>query len=149
VAAAGEPVQKLMRLTLVGDGENVEESAAGDASDDEADLPEEGLREGDLRRDNSAEMTREIEMMLEQATLNGLPGNFQGDLRALIDDFVDVFRLELGLDPPAKVRPLEIELIDASLPERRGGRPRSFAPLQRQFLDEHIKLLLKIGVIEK
>jgi len=149
VAAAGEPVQKLMRLTLVGDGENVEESAAGDASDDEADLPEEGLREGDLRRDNSAEMTREIEMMLEQATQNGLPRRFQDDLRALIDDFVDVFRLELGLDPPAKVRPLEIELIDASLPERRGGRPRSFAPLQRQFLDEHIKLLLKIGVIEK
>ena len=149
VAAAGEPVQKLMRLTLVGDGENVEESAAGDASDDEADLPEEGLREGDLRRDNSAEMTREIEMMLEQATQNGLPRRFQDNLRALIDDFVDVFRLELGLDPPAKVRPLEIELIDASLPERRGGRPRSFAPLQRQFLDEHIRLLLKIGVIEK
>ena len=53
------------------------------------------------------------------------------------------------MDPPARVLPLDIELIDKSLPERRGDRPRSFAPLQRQFVEAHIKLLLKIGVIEK
>ena len=87
--------------------------------------------------------------MLYQAMANGLPVRFQDALHALIDDFNDVFRLELGLDPPAKVKPLEIELINESLPERRGGRPRSFAPLQRQFLEDHIRLLLRIGVIEK
>ena len=70
-------------------------------------------------------------------------------MHALIAQYNDVFRLELGMDPPARVQPLDIELIDESLPERRGGRPRSFAPLQRQFVEAHIKLLLKIGVIEK
>ena len=83
--------------------------------------------------------------MIYQAMASGLPMMYHDSLHALID----VFRLELGLDPPAKVTPLEIELIDESLPERRTGRPRSFAPLQRQFLEEHIKLLLRIGVIEK
>ena len=44
-----------------------------------------------------------------------------------------------------------MNLSSESLPERRcrGGWPRSFAPLQRKFLDKHIQLLLRIGVIEK
>ena len=101
-----------MRLTLLGDGENVEEAAESDESDEEDDLPEKGPREEDLRRDNLGEMQREIYMMLYQAMANGLPVKVQDALHALIDDFNDVFRLELGLDPPAKVKPLEIELID-------------------------------------
>ena len=35
LAAAGEPVQKLMRLTLVGDGEKIEEAAESDESDEQ------------------------------------------------------------------------------------------------------------------
>ena len=124
VAAAGEQVQILMRVTLMCDDGEVEEEAEGEESDEADDLPEEGLCEEDLRRDQSEEMRREIELMLLQA-------------------------MQLGMDPPARVQPLDIELIDESLPERRGGRPRSFAPLQRQFVEAHIKLLLKIGVIEK
>ena len=148
IAAAGKPVQKLMRLTLVGEEESIEEKDVTEESEED-DLPEEGLLEEDLRQDTSADMEREIELMLYQAMTNGLPMMYHDALHELINNFSDVFRLELGLDPPAKVTPLNIELIDESLPERRGGRPRSFAPLQRQFLDEHIKLLLKIGVIEK
>ena len=133
IAAAGKPVQKLMRLTLVGEEESMEEEEAEDESDDE-DLPKEGLVEETLRRDTS-EMAREIKLMLWQTMTNGLPLRFQDAMHALIDEFSDVFRLKLGLDPPAKVTPLNIELIDESLPERRGGRPRSFAPLQRKFLN--------------
>ena len=80
---------------------------------------------------------------------NGLPQIYHDSLQALINEFSDVFPLELGLEPPTNVRPSEIELIDENLPERRGGRPRSFAPLKSQFLDEHIRLSLRIGIIEK
>ena len=52
LAAAGEPIQKLMRLTLVGYEEKMEEAAESDDSEADEDLPEEGLREEDLRRDN-------------------------------------------------------------------------------------------------
>ena len=68
VAAAGEPVQKLMRLTLVRDNGDIEEAAESKGSDEAEDLPEEGLREADLRRDSSEEMKQEIGTMLEQAT---------------------------------------------------------------------------------
>ena len=63
--------------------------------------------------------------------------------------FRDVFRLELGRDPPADVPPLPIELIDAELAEVRLPRARRFAPVQQKFLNEHIALLREIGVIDK
>ena len=66
IAAAGKPVQKLMRLTLVGEEESMEEEEAEEDSDEE-DLPEEGLVKETLRRDTAAEMAREIELMLWQA----------------------------------------------------------------------------------
>ena len=50
IAAAGKPVQKLMRLTLVGEEESIEEDEAAEESDDE-DFPEEGIVEETLRRD--------------------------------------------------------------------------------------------------
>ena len=43
LAVAGEPIQKLMRLTLVGDEEKIEEAAESDDSDEDEDRPEEGL----------------------------------------------------------------------------------------------------------
>ena len=103
---------------------NIEEAAESEDSDEEEDRPEEGLREADLRRDSSEEMKREIGTMIDQAKANGLPLIYQDALQSLVHEFDDVFRLELGLDPPARVQPLEIELIDETLPERRGGRPR-------------------------
>ena len=76
IAAAGKPVQKLMRLTLVGEEESMEDEEAKEESDED-DLPEEGLVEEALRRDTSAEMEREIELMLWQAMTNGLPLRYQ------------------------------------------------------------------------
>ena len=64
VAAAGEPIQKLMRLTLVGGEEKSEMDVASDDSEKDEDLPEEGFLENDLRRDLSEEMKREIEVMI-------------------------------------------------------------------------------------
>ena len=40
LAAAGELIQKLMRLTLVADEEKFEEEVASDDSDEDEDLPE-------------------------------------------------------------------------------------------------------------
>jgi hypothetical protein len=84
VAAAGEQVQKLMRVTLVRDDGEVAEEAEGEESDEEDDLPEEGLCEEDLRRDQSEEMRREIEVMLLQAMNNGLPLRYHDAMHALI-----------------------------------------------------------------
>ena len=95
VAAAGEQVQNLMRLTHVRDDGDIEEVAESEESDEADDLLEEGLREEDLRRDQSVEMKREMELMLYQAMQNGLPMRYLDALHALIDEFNDVFILEL------------------------------------------------------
>ena len=115
----------------------MEEDEALEESEVE-DLPEEGLLEDPRDR---------VDVVAGHEQWFAL--TFQDRAHALIEEYNDVFRHELRMDPPAKVPPLSIELIDESLPERRGGRPRSFAPLQRKFLNEHIQLLLRIGVIEK
>ena len=65
----------------------------------------------------------------------------------LIKDFRDVFLIELGCDPPADVEHLRIELIDEGSKERRLPRARRFAPLQQAFLNKHLDLLQKIGVV--
>ena len=45
--------------------------------------------------------------------------------------------MELGRDPPAKVEPREVQLIEAD--DLKMRRARRFAPLQMQFLDEHVR----------
>ena len=95
LAAAGKPVQKLMRLTLVGE-KSIEEEDATTEESEEDDLAEQGLLEEDLRRDTSEEMEREIELMLYQAMTNRLPMMYHDALHELINSFNDVFRLELG-----------------------------------------------------
>ena len=59
---------------------------------EEDDLPEEGLLEEDLRQDTSADMEREIELMLYQAMTNGLSMIYNDALHELINNFGDVFR---------------------------------------------------------
>ena len=62
--------------------------------------------------------------------------------------YEDIFRSELGHDAEANVEPMEIVLEnDADL--GKCARARRFAPLQMKFLDEHVQLLLKMGVIKR
>ena len=73
--------------------------------------------------------------MINRAVKRGLPQEEVGNVDRLIQEFRDVFRLELGRDPPANVEALRIELIDHNLEERRLPRARRFAPLQQDFLN--------------
>ena len=165
-----------MRFTLVGntDPEEINDEENEENLDGE-DFPEEGLLEADVVRTTSAEMNREVELMLLRAMNNGLPEAFHAKVFELLENYRGVFRIDLGMDPPARgfskvfellknyrgvfrielgmdppdrVLPLKIEPIDGLSPERRGGCPRIFALLQRQFIDEHLQSLLRIGVIK-
>ena len=121
---------------------NVEEKMEQDPED----LPEQGLTTL-IQADVSSIMTHAIKDMINRAVKRGLPSEEVGNIKDLIQEFRDVFRLELGRDPPANVEPLQIELIDHNLEERRLPRARRFAPLQQDFLNKHLNLLQEIGVI--
>jgi transposase InsO family protein len=114
--------------------------------DDTDDLPEQGMTQF-IQTDLSQIMNEELAEMIERAIRRGLPADAVSNFTQLITDFRDVFRIELGRDPPADVEPLRIELIDEGLEERRLPRARRFAPLQQDFLNKHLDLLQKIGVV--
>ena len=60
----------------------------------------------------------------------------------------DVFHVRLGNDPPARVPPMAVELLDdAELLRCQGARRLS--PLQQQFVNEHVAMLLRTGVAKR
>ena len=100
-----------------------------------------------IQADLSQIMNEALAEMIERAIKRGLPADTVGNFEALIKDFRDVFRIELGRDPPADVESLRIELIDEGLEERRLPRGHRFAPFQQAFLNKHFDLLQEIGVV--
>ena len=62
--------------------------------------------------------------------------------------FRDVWRLELGCDPPATVRPLRVQLIDPQVVPR-AYKARPLAESQRDFVRDHVAFLMEQGIVER
>jgi hypothetical protein len=60
-------------------------------------------------------------------------------LRQLVTECKDVFRLKLGADTPANVKPLVIKLRDGAEPVRMSAR--KYAPPQLKFMRDKIREL--------
>ena len=88
-----------------------------------------------------------IMAMLQRAQDNGASEYLMRRLREQVDKYKDIFRVELGRDPPARVPPMVIELIDETTVDTHRVPARTFAPLQQRFLQEHVEFLLRTGVI--
>jgi hypothetical protein len=58
-------------------------------------------------------------------------------LRQLMTECKDVFRLKLGAEPPANVKPLVIKLRDGAEPMRMSAR--KYAPPQLKFMRDKIR----------
>ena len=89
-----------------------------------------------------------IEEMLGRARKEGAPEGFMEAIRQVVYHYEDVWRVELGADPPAAVTPLSLQLIDQSVVPK-AFRVRPLAELQREFLSQHVRTLLEAGVIER
>jgi Reverse transcriptase (RNA-dependent DNA polymerase) len=68
-------------------------------------------------------------------------------LRQLVTECKDVFRLNLGADPPANVKPLVIKLRDGAEPVRMSAR--KYAPPQLKFMRDRIHELNELGLVYK
>jgi hypothetical protein len=68
-------------------------------------------------------------------------------LRQLVAECKDVFRLKLGADPPANVKPLVIKLLDGTEPVRMSAR--NYAPPQLKLMREKIHELEELGLVYK
>jgi hypothetical protein len=65
----------------------------------------------------------------------------------LVTECKDVFRLNLGADPPAKVKPLVIKLRDGAESVRMSAR--KYAPPQLKFMRDKIRELEELGLVYK
>jgi hypothetical protein len=68
-------------------------------------------------------------------------------LRRLVTEYKDVFRLTVGADPPANVKPLVIKLRDGAEPVRMSAR--KYAPPQIKFIRHKIRKLEELGLVVK
>jgi hypothetical protein len=66
-------------------------------------------------------------------------------LRQLVTECRDVFRLKLGAEPPANVKPLIIKLRDGAEPVQMSAR--KYAPPQLKFMRDKIRDLEELGLV--
>jgi hypothetical protein len=68
-------------------------------------------------------------------------------LRQLVTECKEVFRLKLGADPPANVKPLVIKLRDGAEPVRMSAR--KYSPPQLTFMRSKIREPEELGLVYK
>jgi hypothetical protein len=68
-------------------------------------------------------------------------------LQQLVTECKDVFRLKLGADPPANVKPLVIKLRDGAEPVRMSAR--KYTPPQLKFMRDRMRELEDLGLVYK
>ena len=85
-----------------------------------------------------------INDLVAAAVANGFPDDRQNELRELCLAF-DIWRCELGNDPPAKVEPMVIRLKDGAQPYK--CRARTYAPEKSTFMKQFNNELVRLGWI--
>jgi hypothetical protein len=79
------------------------------------------------------------------AAAKGLEESAVEDLRDLLLEYQDVFRLKFGRDPPVKVEPLKVHLKPGSVPVKSGLR--RYPPTHLEFLEKHVRELEEAGLV--
>jgi hypothetical protein len=97
----------------------------------------------DVGQGSLEELVDAIEGMLTSADRIDMSRNGVQSLRQFVIECKDVFRLKLGADLPANLKPLVIKLRDGAEPVRMSAR--KFAPPQLEFMRDKIRELKELG----
>lgn len=93
------------------------------------------------------EVAARLDAMLADAKSEGFDPELHDELCRLVFEYSDVFAIDIGDDPPARVEPLKITLKPDAVPFR--AKPRKYSPAQREFLRRELKRLEDLGYIRK
>ncbi|GMF42247.1 unnamed protein product [Phytophthora fragariaefolia] len=83
--------------------------------------------------------------LVDEAIEAGFDADRCGELRRMVIDYADVFRLRLGHDEPADVEPLEVRVEAGAQPYRRGVQ--RYPEAQRQFRRDYVRELESAGLV--
>lgn len=100
-----------------------------------------------IGEDDDDQVVREFGKALNEAKENGLSGEGYRRVQGLLFRFKDMFRINLGSDPPGKVPPMEVRLKPDAHPWR--AKQRKYAPKQQAFIESTVKKLVEVGAIWK
>jgi hypothetical protein len=101
----------------------------------------------DVGQGSPEDLADDIEGFITSSDQAGMSRDGVQILRQLVTECMDVFRLKLGADPPANVKPLVIKLRDGAEPVRMSSR--KYAPPQLKFMRDKIHELEKLGLVYK
>jgi hypothetical protein len=93
----------------------------------------------------SEEVRKALQAGIEDAYGHGLPPTAAKELRRIVFQHEDVFRLEFGGNPPLKMPPMQVRLKPGAQPVKCGAR--RYPPLDRDFLERHVEELVKAGLL--
>jgi hypothetical protein len=93
------------------------------------------------------ELADAIEGLITSAERAGMSRDGVQSSRQLVTECKDVYRLKLGADLPANVKPLVIKLRDGAEPVRMSAR--KCAPPQLKFMRDKIRELEELGLVYK
>lgn len=116
-----------------------------EADDDPIEIPD--IVAAGIGKDSKDSIDKAFDNIVVEAKRNGLVESGIKRLRALLEDYRDVFRIKLGPDPPARVQPLKIKLAENARPFR--STQRRYSPQQRAFIIRTIHELESVGAIYK
>ncbi|KAF0756866.1 hypothetical protein AaE_004463, partial [Aphanomyces astaci] len=86
-----------------------------------------------------------LEAKVAEAATAGMSAAAVEQLRDLLMEFRDVFRLKFGRDPPVKVEPLKVCLKEGAVPVKSGLR--RYPPTHMAFLEKHVRELEEAGLV--
>jgi hypothetical protein len=101
----------------------------------------------DVGKGSPEELEDAIEGLITSAEKAGMSRDGVNSLRQLVTECKDVFRLKLGADRPANVKPLVVKLRDGAEPVRMSAR--KYAPPQLKFMRDKIRELEELGLVYK
>ncbi|RAW21664.1 hypothetical protein PC110_g21891 [Phytophthora cactorum] len=117
-----------------------------EAAEAEADdIPSDHVNVLGTREDNEVETV--LHGLVDEAIAAGFEPTRAEDLRNLVMEYSDVFRVRLGHDAAAEVEPLEVRLVGGAQPYRSGVR--RYPEAQRTFLREYVRELEAAGLVER
>jgi hypothetical protein len=93
----------------------------------------------DVGQGSPEELADAIEGLVTRAEQAGMSRGGVQSLRQLVTECKDFFRLKLGADPPANLKPLVIKLRDGAEPVRMSAR--KYAPPQLKLMRDKIREL--------
>jgi hypothetical protein len=79
----------------------------------------------DIGQQDETELRQAVDDMMQRAVSAGISNEGFGVLQEMVSKYYGIFRTRLGADPPAKVRPLKIQMRPDTAPVR--SAPRTYS----------------------